>query len=1417
MSRPKFCSGIPAFAMASSKLVQRKDHIFELLRDKSSAKPIVLVGDSGVGKTWTARRISNCAVKEGLFEFAVWVFLDIEFDGDALHDSIARQLSILSVVDEWDAEDGIDEADNHKTSQHSISDFPKGKRFLLILDSCRNDTDEKDVLSKLINLPNLPNESSFKVIITSAKSIDSYAPTEYERVMLEPLSLEESRALLRERVGDGVMSKPLSVEESRALLQERVGDDEPSISDLAEKFMKNRKYLPRSIILMAKAISYDIKQLLESGYDGLPMNVLIDCCRRWSDFSPGRGSIHYNELIAHWILEGYFGHVDWIEVAYEKGHSVLMELVDCQVLKNLEGGFVTMDRATSNKDEYNCYGGIASLGLADCYGGTASLGLADLLADREWEDFGRITWTDGMIKSLRSGKKERKLSTVFLSGNRCVELLYDDSVGSKQEIGVLAFFNPTFNSLAHLLSDMHELFVLVLRGCEFLENIDHKFKFKRLTVLEISNASSLKTIPNDFFDHVLQLRSLHISELKVESLPSSMENLKELRWLILRDCSSFKRLISLKNFKNLMVLDVSGATSLTNFKDKSFKVNTKLQTINLSRTSIRTLPKLLNLGELTHFSLRGCESLDRLPKTDALSHLKTLDLSGAKRFKEFHEQSLPNPGSLKILDLSDTPLANLPAVFNPRHLLLKRCPQLKKLTCIEAFEGLQELDLSGTKSLVEIEEFSCLTSLQILNLSETSITTLPSLSEACGIRKILLSGCSSLTAITDASFDKLTSLEHLDLSGTMIESLPCLSNSSVLSVLSLKDCSKLSSLPPLQHLTNLQELNLCGVAALDETRADFLEGMSQIRILHLSKTGIKELTSMSNLTSLKKLFLRGCKKLQTVQNLGELPALEVLDLSESGVTQLPPLGNFRKLRHLLLGDSSKLEGFPVGMTVGDLPNRISELTDLEYLHLPNTNNIQGSESRNTTSQQEEVDPKQWAIFRFPDETPGVSERPPISYSGIQFLQSSKENPTSLEETLRRFHFCIHPTEAQPNNEHTHCCRNDFVFRDIRFQAAEFGRFKKKKSLEIHGFNFFPTGIEDVLCNADCVFFIDNTFKLSGINAASLKEMKGCWIERCTEMESFLNAREEDDATKPGMALEELGISNAINLHTILSGTLPRRFENLKSLYLDCCPKLSNVFSASSLPENLKVLQIKFCDNLENMFTTSQEPEFRHLETLCLWELPELKRIGCRLPSLHTLKVWECPKLQKLDYSIHSVQKLQSLWISNVVDLKSICSGSHEPGSLSNLETLVVECCPMLENVFSTPETPQSLKTLKIKSCNRLKTVFERDASSDRTLQELQTLHLYELPKLEKIGGRLPAVENHVIMGCPNFRDSPVLLRDREIIKEQETVSFWCSTIAPFAFLLDFSFQNKAGTQSWINEELKSHFFEAASAEVGYKH
>ncbi|CAL5434855.1 unnamed protein product [Camellia sinensis] len=1241
-------------AMASSTVVQQGD---DMLRDTSVEK-IILVGASGVGKTWTAKQLSKHAIKEGLFEIVLWVFCNREYHGTALSDSIARQLSLLPIADEWEAEDS-NKGKEEEELEMMIAKSLEKKKVLLILDDEGNKMKEGQIMPKLELLLNLPNVSSYKVLITSTN-----APMgSKEEILVKPLSVEESLSLFRDRVG------------------RRVYED-PVIQDLAETFIKETKYFPAAIMLMAKAFSYfvqcdsgtqmlksalkeasesdgknyNLAWLLRSGYDLLPRSVLIDCCRHGSHFFRDRGSIHYSELIAYWILEGYLGHVDCMEKAYEKGHSVFMELVDCQLLKKLDSGYVIMDsdRAIINLDEFDRYGfgGTTSLGLADLFEdckGTASLGLADLYEDCKWEGFGRINQADGMIKSVCSTK------TLFLNGNRCLEIL--DCLSGLDKLQVLALFNPTSKSLTQLLSEMRQLIVLVsrpklrdnaahsfklvLRGCDFLVEMDHKFELTRLTVLVISNASSLKRIPDDFFAHMLQLQSLHISELKVDPLPSSLYNLKELRWLILRRCSSFKTVHSLKIFKNLMVLDVSGATTLTNFIDKTFRHTPKLQTLNLSHTSINRIPKLQNLGQLTHLSLRGCKLLDRLPKTDSLT----------------------------------------------------------TLPCIEALKDLEVLDLSGTSSLVEIEDqfFSHLSSLQILNLSETGIKTLPSISNLCNLRQLLLLGCIALTKIKDTSFEKMSCLQNLDLSDSGIICLPELSNLSNLSVLSLKRCTNLKALPPLETLSNLEELNLCGVSSLKETGAGFLVHMSRLQILDLSETQIEQLPSMSNLKSLRQLSIRGCQHLQTVPNLEVLMSLQVLDLSGTAVTHIPSLENFSNLRELLLRGCSNLEGFMhvemidlLGTTVKELPYGISKLTHLECLDLPHTEKIQGAESRNMKSLPEVEDPYQWSKSSF--------DNPHIAISGIQFLQILKKNPSSLET---RFHLCVHPTKEKNKNGDTYSYRNDHIFGDILFRTAEFDRFKEQRSLEIHGFDLFPSGVGDVLCNADCVFFINNTFNkwFSDIGVSSLQAIKGCWIERCTKMEGVFQAGKEDD-------IAELGAFKSLNVYTLTVVLSFQLFSRHPS-----CPKLSTVFSSSQLLENLEVLQVRFCDKLETVFEqSSPEPELQNLETLYLWELPELTNIGCRLPSLQTLKVWECPKLQKLEDTVRLAESLQTLWISNVVDLKNIYSGSQQ------LETLILESCPMLETIVPSLQQPQSPMTIKIKSCNKLKPVFGSDTLSESIMQ-----------------------------------------------------------------------------------------------------
>ncbi|XP_058207617.1 putative disease resistance protein At4g19050 [Rhododendron vialii] len=1322
----------------ASTVVQRKEAIFKLLSDES-VKKITLTGDSGVGKTWTAKLVSVDAKKEGLFEIVLWVFLDSKYNEAAVRESIARQLSLLSLADEWDGGDDVKEAEKVKKNeniQEMIAKSVARKRLLLILDyKGKNKMDveqktlelesppieeemafesedlilddegmklnEEQIISNLETMLNLDSQSSYKVIITRVN-----ASTGTEGVIrVEPLLEKESLFLLEKRVGGGV-------------------HDVPAIKSLGEAFIQKTKHMPGSIILMAKTFSYfiqhgcgvgmlkraleeasteecyNLNQLLCNGYDlVLPRSIIIDCCRQQSHFFLGHGkSIYYNELIAYWILEGYLGHVDCLEKAYEKGHSVLIELVDCQVLRNLEGGFVTVGSGTNRLEDLDRYG----------FGGRASLGLADLFTVGNWEGFGRLTNIDGMVKSICKGIKGLKLSTLFLDGCHCSEILdcfYSSKQKLREELQVLAIFNPTFESLPQLLNDLHELVVLVLRSCDFLVKIDHRFDFKNLTVLEISNASSLKKIPDDFFDHIPKLESLHISELYLNPLPPSIYNLKELRWLILRGCSCFRTLNSLKNYKKLLVLDVSGATYLTKFEDKAFNHTPHLQTLNLSLTSITLVPKLSDLKELTRFSLSGCKHLQRFRRTHSLPSLQVLDLSGAINFKEFHELSPDLPTGIKILDLSETRLRDLPSSMNPRHLFLKRCSEIQKLTHTETLQNLEVLDLSGTTSLVEIEDefFSNLDSLQILNLSETSIQSLPSLSKASDLRQLLLSGCNSLTEIKDESFEHMSCLEHLDLSETHIKFLPSLQNISNLSVLSLKRCTQLKKLPPLETLSNLEELYLCDIYCLKEKGAGFLEHMSQLRILDLSATLIEDLPSMSNLKSLHQLYLTGCHRLQRVPNLEELTTLEVLDLSGTAITCLPQMDNFSKLRKLLLTGCTNLEGFfPVemldllGTTVDQLPYGISNLTNLEFLEIPSTKNTQAAEGTNTDFPQEWLQPYQWGISSF--------EKPSISISGALFVQFLEKYPSVLERSFTQFHLCVRPTKGEKESKSSYSYNNNCTFRDIRFlQAAEFCRFKEQRSLEIHGFDRFPEGIEGVLSNADCVCFINNTFVnwtwFSRIGVSNLKAMTGCWIEGCTEMKGVFNRGKASDIAELGKKLQFLGISNAINLRTTHDSQC---FQNLTSLYLDCCPKLSFVFSSYRLPENLRVLQVKFCDKLERVFNVPQaspEPELRNLEKLYLWELPEVKSIGCRLPSLQTLTVWECPKLQKLEDTIGFAESLQTLCISNVVDLKSINTASEQ------LDTLILESCPKLKSVLSLNQRPQSPTTLKIRSCNEMKSIF----------------------------------------------------------------------------------------------------------------
>ncbi|KAK9275152.1 hypothetical protein L1049_022411 [Liquidambar formosana] len=1352
--------------MALETVKERKEKILKLLSDEKITT-IVLVGKSGVGKTWMAREINDHAISNDLFDITLWLFLNRKYDSKALYENIARQLSIFSTTEEWEDNDENEvegEAEDLEKLKSKIISMLNGKRCLIILDDEGNKTNENEIMSKLkVVLPS-NQQNQFKFLITTIERESCHSIEESETVEVQPLSEEDSLHLLRDRSGISVSMFP-------------------HFQSLLESINKNSMRLPAAIVMMAEALSYlrehetrvwtlestleeatnienkDINQLLRSIDDMFPRSVITECCWHSRQFLCDHGSVHYNELITYWIMEGYLGLIDHIEKAYEKGHHVLMELVKRGMLKKQEDDSVFMEGAMLKADDqYRCG-----------FGETARLGLGNVFEDDKWEGLGRVAQMDGMIKTLCNGKHWKKISTLLLDGDRLCREIPETFFQGMQGLQVLALFNSRLKSLPLSLSKMEKLRVLVLRGCEFLDNIDQIRELKMLSVLEISGASSLEKIPDDLFEQIPSLRSLNLCAFQITSLPSSLFNLSKLRWLILRGCSRLQLLPSLKAFKDLEVLDLSGATSVIKFHDQNFSSVQNLRILDLSQTQIKKLPFLQNLGKLTRCSLssctslaglpnlaslsslqilhlsgasslkaissfpssmgnlyalhlRGCSQLVKLPCTIELKHLKLLDLSDADGLVEIEDKSFKHLIYLQVVNLSKTKLKILPSLSNLgnlRELLLKDCSLLETLPEMEELTRLEVLDLSGASSLRKVQgrHLNHGNLRQLLLSGCLCLDELPHLNALEKLEVLDLSGCSALTFIQDKSFEHMTRLSRLNLSETKIECLPSLSNLSNLCHLLLKDCVKLTTLPPLESLSNLEELDLCGARSLIEIQAEFLEDMTNLRILNLSTTPLVQLPAMSNLVKLSQLSLGGCSNLKRVPNLESLTELEVLDLSGTAIGCPPSLNSLSNLRELLLRDCSSLERLPcleslrhlevldlLGAPMKEFPYGISELTRLKELNLPAMKDSQ-------------ID---WGKIKFLPENlnwdqSGISmlneiliesSKPSITLSSTRFFRLLEKNPKLWETCFKQFHFSVCFGEQGKDGD-IYFHRDEFIFRDIYFQTRHFPHPKECcRSLEIRGFNEFPDGIKDVLRRAEFVALIENKFIncLSDLGDDNTMNMKGCWIERCTGMKSILC--EEDEHVRMGRRLENLWVSNMPHLKSLCSCDVQSEsFKNLKSLYLDCCPMLVNVFSSSQVLENLEILQIKFCDKVKTVFgpNTSAECKLQKLRILHVLELPELKNIGGILPSLQNFKARECP---------------------------------------------------MLLSVFSSSQPPESLEILQLKFCDNLETVFEQNTPAVCTLPKLHTLHLWRLPELKSIGGLLPSVQNLEVKECPKLPELP---------------------------------------------------------------
>ncbi|XP_019057275.1 PREDICTED: probable disease resistance protein At5g45510 isoform X2 [Tarenaya hassleriana] len=529
-----------------------------------------------------------------------------------------------------------------------------------------------------------------------------------------------------------------------------------------------------------------INYVLRLGYELLKRNdvseprIMLDCFWHSLDFFKHCGCVYYRDLITHWILEGYFDPVRSVEKAYQEGHSVLMEFINRGILKIQGNNVVVPEVAMSNLIDlrYRGFFGTSHLGFSRVYGGDTTKGL------------GRITVVDDMVKTVQTNKKREKLTTVLVSGDR----LRRETPGKffenneMNDLEILGLFNPTLDSLVWSLSkELYKLRFLVIRDYDLLEKIDELKELKRLQVLEVSGASSLENIPDDFFKGMSRLQSLNLSGLRIKSSPSSISELIELRCLILRDCPELEDLPEIHNLTKLEVIDLRGARELktcfdkekgedkdkdkgevgdksigvkkNKSKNKNFYLLTQLELLDLSESQIERLPifqdsaEAKELSSLTRLLLRGCSNLKRLPNLKPLSGLQVLDLSGTTSLTEMLEVCFEDKKELRILNLSGTNLSELPSTIcelsNLTQFLLKDCPNMEALPSIEELTCLEVFDVSGSTKLGKIEgSFKRMSYMREINLCGTKVKAIPQLPEHSSLC------CSKYIVLPDSSRKK---------------------------------------------------------------------------------------------------------------------------------------------------------------------------------------------------------------------------------------------------------------------------------------------------------------------------------------------------------------------------------------------------------------------------------------------------------------------------------------------------------------------------------------------------------------------------------------------------------------------------------------------------------------------------------------
>ncbi|XP_034695583.1 disease resistance protein RPS5-like [Vitis riparia] len=424
------------------------------------------------------KKINNEFLKTShQFDTVIWVTVSEKASVKAAQEVIRNKLQIPDSMWQGRTED---------ERATEIFNIMKTRRFVLLLDDVWQRLD----LSKIgVPLPEIRNRS--KVIITT-RIQEICNEMEVQRIFrVECLAQEEALALFLEKVGENTLTS------------------HPDISRLSEKMAEWCKGLPLALITVGRAMAnknslHEWDQAIQelekfpveiSGMEGQLYNVLkfsyenlrddiTKSCFIYCSFFPKGYEIRNDELIEHWIGEGFFYGVDIYE-ARRRGHKIIEDLKNACLLEVGDG-------------------------FKEC------IKMHDVIHDM-------ALWI-----GQECGKKINKILVRESLGH--VEA---ERVTSWKEAETISLWGWNIEKLPGTphCSNLQTLFV---RECIRLRTFPRGFFhfMPLIRVLDLSATPCLTNLP-DGIDGLMNLEYINLSMTKIRELPIGIKKLTKLRCLLL--------------------------------------------------------------------------------------------------------------------------------------------------------------------------------------------------------------------------------------------------------------------------------------------------------------------------------------------------------------------------------------------------------------------------------------------------------------------------------------------------------------------------------------------------------------------------------------------------------------------------------------------------------------------------------------------------------------------------------------------------------------------------------------------------------------------------------------------------------------------------------------------------------------------